>query len=113
MSDYPTRPDVTVSDELRAFLLILEDHTRDEQERHEMVLSAVNDARRDVRELREHVEDQLRLSAERDNVQDSYIRDLVRGAHTRAAGADWKSVAAIVVAVSGAIVTMISGGCAP
>jgi hypothetical protein len=120
MSDTTTRPDVTVSEDLRAFILILEDHTRDETERHEMLLSAVNDARREVRDLRSHIDDQLRISTQRDNVQDSYIRELVKGAHDESAGArrmamgaDWKSIAAIVVAVCGAIVTMISGGCVP
>ena len=111
--DRTTIPDVTVSDDLRAFLLIIEDHTRDERERNEMLLSAINDARRDVRQLREHVEDQLRLASERDNTQDSYIRELVKGSHRRAASADWKSIAAIVVAVCGAIMTMVSGGCVP
>ena len=110
MADRDTLPGQTVSDDLRAFMLILEDHTRDERERDEMLLSAVNDARREVRELRAHVEDQMRVQRERDNVQDSFIRDLVRDTRARAYSADWKSIAAIAVAVVGGVVTIVTGG---
>lgn len=113
-SERPTLNDEDLTPGERALIQYATRH----EEVHVQVLSAVADARREVREMRNSVMDQFRHERahrdQRDADQDARITALMGQTMDRARGADWKSLSAVVVAVcglAGSALALLSGGC--